>query len=299
MIFSIMTKNLIPKDWKTLYIVLFPLILFVQDAGAFELIQKKIEYRVVKGDNGEIISGKLGVNWSQIAKENSINPDARLSTGQVLKVKFARIIPEQIENGIIINIPDRTLYRFENNMLKDFYFIAAGKPTWQTPIGEFTIKSKSKDPTWFVPVSIQKEMEDAGKDVLVEVPPGPENPLGKYWLQLSLNGIGLHGTNTPQSIYKFRSHGCMRLRPEVAELFFKEVQVGTKGRIIYKPVKIFKTAEGRILLEVYKDFYKRGTKYTEEIQKKLTELNASDKVDWNKVNEAIKDKDGIVRDVTK
>ena len=287
------------KNRKSFYIVLFSLILFVPDAGALDLIQKDIEYKVVKGDNGEIISGKLGMNWSHIAKENSLNPDARLSTGQVLKVKFVRIIPEQIDNGIVINIPDRTLYRFENNILKDFYFIAAGKPTWQTPIGEFVIKSKSKDPTWFVPVSIQKEMEDAGKDILVEVPPGPENPLGKYWLQLSLEGIGLHGTNAPQSIYKFRSHGCMRLRPEVAELFFKEVPVGTKGRIIYKPVKILKTAEGRILLEVYRDFYKKAIKYIEEIQKKLTELNASDKVDWNKINEAIKNKDGIVVDITK
>ena len=68
-----------------------------------------------------------------------------------------------------------------------------------------------------MPLSIQKEMEASGQDVLIEVPPGAENPLGRYWLQLSIEGIGLHGTNAPQSIYKFRSHGCMRLRPEVAE----------------------------------------------------------------------------------
>ncbi|MCG2814314.1 MAG: L,D-transpeptidase family protein, partial [Thermodesulfovibrionales bacterium] len=201
------------------------------------IIEKDIAYTVVKGDYGELIEGKLGISWPDIAAANSINPRAPLAIGQSLKVKFRRIIPARVENGIIINIPDRTLYRFYEGKLKDYYFISAGKPTWQTPLGEFIIKSKAKDPTWYVPASIQKEMEAKGQDVLVEVPPGPENPLGKYWLQLSLQGIGLHGTNSPHSIYKFRSRGCMRLRPEVAEFLFNDVVVGTKGMVIYETVK--------------------------------------------------------------
>jgi len=103
---------------------------------------------------------------------------------------------------------------------------------------------------------------------LIEVPPGPENPLGKYWIQLSIGGIGIHGTIAPQSIYRFRSHGCMRLRPEVAELLFKELQMGTKGKIIYRPVKVMKTSRGRVLLEVYRDFYRKGIDYREEVKKR-------------------------------
>jgi len=239
------------------------------------------------------------LEWPYIAMTNSLDPRAPLKTGQILRVPFMRIVAEWIENGIVINIPDRTLYRFENGRIKDFYFIAAGKPTWQTPLGEFSITGKSKDPTWFVPPSIQKEMEDEGKEVLVEVPPGPENPLGKYWIQLSIGGIGIHGTIAPQSIYRFRSHGCMRLRPEVAELLFKEVPLGTKGKIIYRPVKLMKTSRGRVLLEIYKDFYRKGIDYREEVKKGLLELNAANEVDWNRVEEAITKKDGIVRDVSR
>ncbi len=289
-----MTKNLCTKTLRLLFFLAFPLTLYADEG----IIEKDITYTVVKGDYGGIIEGKLGLSWEYIATVNSIKPNSRLEIGQKLKVKFKRIIPMKIDNGIVINIPDRTLYRFSDGKLKDYHFICAGKPTWQTPLGEFTVTIKAKDPTWHVPLSIQKEMEANGQDVLIEVPPGPENPLGEYWLQLSIPGVGLHGTNAPHSIYKFRSHGCMRLRPEVAEFLFKDVVVGAKGKIIYEPVKLFQTPEGRILLEVYRDFYKMRINYNEKIAAKLKELNAADRVDWDKIKEVIKKKDGLVRDVS-
>jgi len=291
----------IPRCLSVSVLIAVPFFAFLVCPAAFsaELIRKNIEYKIVRGDYGTIISGKLGMDWSHIAKQNALSPEAPLTSGQMLQVNFIRIVPETLDNGIIINIPDRTLYRFEGGRLKDYYFIAAGKPTWQTPTGDFIIKAKAKDPTWYVPPSIQKEMEEEGKDVVVEVPPGEENPLGKYWLQLSIKGVGLHGTNSPQSIYKFRSHGCMRLRPEVAELLYKEVPVGTPGKILYKPVKMAKTQDGKIFLEVYKDFYKTGVKYSDEVARMLKEFDAADSVDWKKINEAIKKKDGTVRDVSK
>ncbi|MBI4686082.1 MAG: L,D-transpeptidase [Nitrospirae bacterium] len=263
------------------------------------IIEKDIIYTIVEGDNGNIIEGKIGLRWEYIAQVNSIDPYAPLQSGQKLKISFKRIIPMRLDNGIVINIPDRTLYRFSDGKLKDYYFIAAGKPAWQTPFGEFTIKNKAKNPTWYVPESIQKEMEEKGKDVLIEVPPGRENPLGKHWLQLSIKGVGLHGTNAPQSIYKFRSHGCMRLRAEVAEFLYKDIPIGTKGIIIYEPVKVMKTTDNRILVEIYRDFYKRGIDYHENITAKIKELGVLDRVDWYKIIEAIEEKDGLVWDVTR
>lgn len=282
------------KLFIILLILLSPLTIYAEEG----LIENDLTYKVVKGDIGDIIEGKLGLNWSYITSVNSVNPNSSLAIGQTFKVQFRRIVPMKLDNGIVINIPDRTLYRFEDGKLRDYYFIAPGKPTWPTELGEFIVKLKAKNPTWHVPLSIQKELEEKGEDVLIEVPPGHENPLGKYWIQLSIPGLGLHSTNAPQSIYKFRSHGCMRLRPEVAELLFKELPVGTKGVIIYEPVKIFQTPEGRILIEVYKDFYKKRINYTERINAKLKELNAFDRVAWDKIKQVIEKKDGLVWDVT-
>ncbi|TAN41405.1 MAG: LysM peptidoglycan-binding domain-containing protein [Nitrospirae bacterium] len=277
----------------------FCVFIFTSDCIA-EVIKSDIDYKIVRGDYGDAIAGKLGLNWSYIASQNAMDYNAPLAVGQVLKVRFFRIVPEdRLDNGIIINIPDRTLYRFEKGRLKDYYFITVGRPAWPTPTGEFNVTAKAKDPVWRVPPSIQEEMEEEGKEVLEEVPPGPDNPLGKYWIQLSISGIGLHGTNAPESIYKFASHGCMRLMPEVAEFFYRDIAVGTKGRIIYRPVKLVRTDEGRVLIEVYRDFYKMGVNYQDEVMRLLSKFNAIRIVDWNKINEAIAKKDGIVRDVTK
>jgi lipoprotein-anchoring transpeptidase ErfK/SrfK len=42
------------------------------------------------------------------------------------------------------------------------------------------------------------------------LPIGPNNPVGVMWIGLSKPGIGIHGTNSPQTIGRSSSHGCMR-----------------------------------------------------------------------------------------
>ena len=44
-----------------------------------------------------------------------------------------------------------------------------------------------------------------------EIPPGPKNPVGVLWAGLDKIGIGIHGTNTPETIGRAASHGCIRL----------------------------------------------------------------------------------------
>lgn len=274
-------------------------ILFPVSRVNAELIERNVEYAVQKNDYGGLIAARFGMDWKHIAESNGLNPDAPLRAGQVLTIRFSRIVPATRDEGIIINIPDRTLYRFSGGRLKDYYFIAAGKTTWQTPLGKFRVEGKAKDPTWHVPVSIRREMESQGKEVVTKVPPGPENPLGKYWFQLSLSGIGLHGTNAPQSIFRFASHGCMRLRPEDAEYLFGDVPVGTMGEIVYSPVKMFRTAEGRVLVEVYKDYYRKGIDYKKQVERLLDQWNAVKTVDPQKLDAALSLKSGVVTDVTR
>ena len=43
-----------------------------------------------------------------------------------------------------------------------------------------------------------------------QLPLGPNNPVGVMWIGLNKPGIGIHGTNSPQSIGRSASHGCMR-----------------------------------------------------------------------------------------
>ena len=45
----------------------------------------------------------------------------------------------------------------------------------------------------------------------LDIPSGPNSPVGVIWNGLSVPGIGLHGTSNPETIGRARSHGCIRL----------------------------------------------------------------------------------------
>lgn len=261
-------------------------------------------YTVRKGDTVELIGSRLGVSWKQIVRENGLDPQKPLKKGATLRVNTRRIVPLVIEDGIIINIPDRTLYFFKAGQIDTMVPVALGMvprkdADWTTPLGKFTVLRKEKNPAWYVPKSIQAEMEAEGKPVETVVPPGPENPLGRYALKTSLAGILIHETIQPQSVYHFRSHGCIRMMPEHMEKFFERVEVNTPGELVYLPVKVALSHEGRVFLEAHGDFYKKIKDLRATAKAAIEASGLSDRVDWGKVEKVLKDREGIPRDVTK
>lgn len=57
--------------------------------------------------------------------------------------------------------------------------------------------------------------------------PGPNNPVGTVWINLSAEGYGIHGTPDPGKVSKAQSHGCVRLTNWDAERVASEVSKGT------------------------------------------------------------------------
>ncbi|RNC71428.1 MAG: LysM peptidoglycan-binding domain-containing protein [Desulfuromonadales bacterium] len=274
---------------------------------ASRMIGEVFDYSVKSRETLRLIGAKLGVSWRQLAKLNGIDPNKPLRAGQILKVDTRRIVPKELDEGIVINIPDRTLYFFKGGELQKAIPVAVGKPkkrdveeqkVWHTPTGRFRIVAKEKDPTWRVPPSIQKEMEAQGRHVLTEVPPGDKNPLGKYAMRTSIPGILIHSTNSPESVYTFSSHGCVRVFPDYMEEFFGVVEVNTPGEIIYKPVKVTVTPEGRVLLEIHPDIYEKIASIDAEVTGAIRRNSAETRVDWEKVRLALKRRTGIPEDVT-
>jgi L,D-transpeptidase catalytic domain len=164
------------------------------------------------------------------------------------------VAPCDITNGILVNLPERMLFYYKKGSLEGAYATAVGKPGWETPIGSFYIEVKHKNPVWVVPKSIREEMEEEGAEVKTRVPPGPDNPLGNYWMGTSLPGIGIHATNHAVSIYSYRTHGCVRMYPDAAKDLFHRIIVGEPGMIVYEPVLLAKVGD-KIYLEVDPDPY--------------------------------------------
>lgn len=268
------------------------------------IVGSKGVYTVVKADTIRLVAAKLGVTHRHLRSMNGLGARSVLKIGQQLVYNNRKIIPQQVKNGIIINIPDRTLYYFQQGALVTSLPVALGSVTknekyvWQTPVGKFRITAKVKDPTWTVPASIQNQMEEHGKEVVTSVPPGPENPLGKYAIRTSIPGILIHSTTMPASIYSFSSHGCIRLSPNRMKEFYPQIKVNTSGEIIYKPVKLAVTEDGRIFLEVHHDAYNKRTNFVTEARHMVEKLKLTGLVDWDKFKTVVKQKNGVAEDIS-
>lgn len=261
---------------------------FVLKPGKFTLTT----YTAKKGETFYTLSKKFNIRYrTLLAMNNTKSP--YLSVGQKVVIDKA-VKPTANFNGIVVNIPERKLYHFHNDQLQKIYTVSVGLPSpqWQTPVGNYKIMSKVKDPIWKVPLSIQKEMAAKGQVVKKEVPAGPGNPLGKWWMSLA-GGLGIHSTNAPLSVGYSVSHGCIRMRPLSAAELWNKVEKNTPVKIIYQPVKLSIDDNNRIFIEVFRDVYGKTpdmTKYTKEM---ISDFALEQYIDWKKVNYAIRNKSGI------
>lgn len=253
-------------------------------------------YMVWPGDILAGIGARFGVDYRLIARQNGITDENRIFAGKQLRIHNPHIVPAGMDDGILINIPQRMLFHFRKGELLAAYPVGLGKPEWPTPEAEFKIISMETHKAWLVPESIQEEMRREQKLVLSEVPPGSDNPLGAHWLGLDLWGYGIHGTIAPSSVYRFRSHGCIRLHPDdIADLFDK-VKIGTRGRLIYQLV-LLAVVDGRILLEVHPDIYGKGADSAQLARDMAAAYGLSEAIDWPLAERVIAAQEGLAAEV--
>lgn len=254
-------------------------------------------YTVRAGDTLLAIGARYGVQAAVLTRDNGLGPNSRLQPGQVLHIDNRHIVPKQLEDGILINLPQRMLFLLQGGSPIVYYPVGLGRPSWPTPTGEFTILVKEENPVWDVPISIQEEMRHEGKVVKTKVPPGPDNPLGRYWLGLSIPGIGIHGTIAPTSVYQFRSHGCIRLHPNDIAALFPLISDEQDGEIVYAPVLLARLDDGRIFLEVHRDIYRKGGDPLKKVQNLAADARIDGQIDWQRVQQVVQRKEGVAREV--
>lgn len=242
---------------------------------------------VVKGDNLSAIAGRRGVTPEAVMKLNGLTAKSRLMPGQVVNVRYSHLIPDGLTDGITINVPQRLLFLRQQGELR-VYAMGLGKASWPSPVGPWTLANKQENKTWNVPKSIQAEMAREGKPVKTHVPPGPDNPLGKHWLGLSVGGYGIHGTIAPSSIYRFRSHGCMRMHNDDIADLFSRVAKGLTGVNTYWPILLEIRPDGLIYVEVHPNIYKRKLNGLAELQQLAAAQQVTGRIDWTVAGVALK-----------
>lgn len=162
--------------------------------------------------------------------------------GTEVTVPTRFILPDADHEGVVVNIPEMRLYYYPEQKegepaQVETYAISVGRMDWSTPLGETKITEKQKNPPWYPPQSIIEEHAEDGRELPDVVPPGPDNPLGKYKMRLGIPGYLIHGTNRPQGVGMRVTHGCIRMFPEDVEHLFGKLPVGTQVNLVSEPTK--------------------------------------------------------------
>lgn len=220
-----------------------------------EVIGKNRLYVLRRGETLMEVARRAGVGYQGIVQANpGIDPWSP-RPGTEIVIPRTGILPKESGPGITINLPELRLYyvwKEKGHYRVRIYPIGIGREGWHTPEGLFEVHTKIEEPTWRVPRTIRQETPELPEYVA----PGPPNPLGLFWIGLSVGKIGLHGTNKPFGVGRRVSHGCIRLYNEDIRDLFARVSLETPVRVIYRPVKIA-PQHGRLFIEVHPDYLQR------------------------------------------
>jgi L,D-transpeptidase ErfK/SrfK len=224
--------------------------------------------------------------------------------GAFVVLPTKHVLPDADRRGIVINLAEMRLYWFPADRPPVTMPIGIGSEGWESPTGRTTVVRKRVKPTWIPPASIRAE----NPDLPAAVPPGPDNPLGTYALDLGWRAIVIHGTNLPYAIGRRSSHGCFRLFEQDIERLYREVAIGTPVAVVNQPVKTG-WREGALYLEIHPtvsqaDEIEEYGRFTPQPVPGLRDQviraagSSSARIDWAAVERAAATRSGVPERIT-
>ncbi|WP_456393663.1 L,D-transpeptidase [Persephonella sp.] len=212
------------------------------------------------------IAKRLDLGYDELKIANPHLDPFDILKGEAVFIPRKRLLPEQeFEIGTIyINLSEKRLYypvSYEGDVYVITFPVGIGTDNSKSPVGEFRITQKKRNPEWVVPKSIREE----DPSLPPVVPPGPDNPLGVRAMRLGHTEYLLHGTSKRFGIGMEVSHGCIRMYNRDVKRLFDVVEKGTKVIITDKRYKIFRNRR------LYIEIFSLGKKDKKELLKLLEE----------------------------
>jgi lipoprotein-anchoring transpeptidase ErfK/SrfK len=111
---------------------------------------------------------------------------------------------------IVVDKPGRNVRAYDREgKLLAFYPATIGSEEKPAPSGVFKVRSVDWNPQYHYDPKFAWKGVNTNKKLTVQ--PGPHNPVGLVWIDLTAASYGIHGTPAPEDISKTQSHGCIRL----------------------------------------------------------------------------------------
>jgi lipoprotein-anchoring transpeptidase ErfK/SrfK len=154
------------------------------------------------------------------------------------KKKFDQAGETILVANILIKQPKLTIGRVEvdksrqtvkafgpSGELVAFFPATVGSEEKPTPSGNLKVVSADANPHYRYNPDYKFKGVKSKKAFTIK--PGPNNPVGSYWIGLSAEGFGIHGTPNPSKVSKSESHGCVRLTNWDVVLLGGNIKKGT------------------------------------------------------------------------
>lgn len=178
------------------------------------------------------------------------SPDTKIGTGKVIVVpNVAEVMPPRAEDAergwdktlqllgvapeqpavekIIVDKSDGWLRALDaDDRIIAQFPVTTGSSRDPLPLGNWTVKGVARNPEFHYNPKLFWDVSDSKDKQLLK--PGPNNPVGVVWIDLSKPHYGIHGTPEPSTIGRAESHGCVRLTNWDAAKLAGMVKPGTK-----------------------------------------------------------------------
>jgi lipoprotein-anchoring transpeptidase ErfK/SrfK len=155
-----------------------------------------------------------------------LNPDADFSTGSEIVVADSG---QDVDTDVVrieVDKKQAQLRAFtESGGMVAAYPVTVGSDQLPSPSGRHKVVTIVREANYtYQP---DENFQQGDNDQPLILPPGPNNPVGGIWIDLSEPTYGLHGTPEPDQIDKTPSHGCVRMTNWDARELAEMVSKGT------------------------------------------------------------------------
>jgi len=127
---------------------------------------------------------------------------------------------------LVVRKSEHALHALDKDgKLVAFYPASIGSEEKPAPSGSYKIERVAQNPTYTY--NPKYKFKGVKSDKPFTIKPGPNNPVGAVWIDLSLESYGIHGSPDPAKVGKTYSHGCVRLTNWDVKQLAQMVEKGT------------------------------------------------------------------------
>jgi lipoprotein-anchoring transpeptidase ErfK/SrfK len=157
-----------------------------------------------------------------------LNPGVSFAAGQTITVpNVADVTPvaPRSQVRVVVSKSASTALVYDGDAIVFAAPVTSGSQHDPLPIGEWKVTAVARNPPFHYNPDLFWDADP--RDEKARLAPGPNNPVGVVWIDISKEHYGLHGTPEPGTVGHTASHGCVRLTNWDASALADLVTTGT------------------------------------------------------------------------